>query len=116
MTDAKTFGITGARGFLGSELTRHLRARGHRVLPLSRSLPPGEAWYIPYTLDNPPPVHELRGLDVLIHGAYDFRCRSAREDREKNIVGSKIILRRATEAGVPRLVLLSSLSAFDGCK
>src|SRR5690242_17193696 len=107
MTDALTFGITGAQGFLGSELTRLLRARGHRVVAMSRSLPPGEERFLAYALDRPPSVRDLSVLDVLVHGAYDFRCRDAAEDRAKNIDGSIALLRRASEAGVSRIVFLS---------
>src|SRR4051794_2495647 len=111
-----TFGITGARGFIGSELTRHLRSLGHRVVPLSRTKPDGEDHYLPFDLGETPSAESLRELDVLVHGAYDFRCRDAAEHRKKNIDGSIALFRQAKAAGVPRLVFLSSLSAFPGCR
>src|SRR4051794_32491936 len=102
-----TFGITGAQGFLGSELTRRLRARGHRVVPLSRTRPAGEERFIPFALDHTPPTDALAGLDVLVHAAYDFRCRDAAEHRRKNIDGSIALLERARAAGIPRVVFVS---------
>lgn len=111
-----TFGITGARGFVGSELTRLLRDRGHRVIPLSRERPAGEEHFLPFALGEIPSLDDLRGIDVLVHAAYDFRCRDATEHRATNIEGSIALLDRAAAAGVHHIAYISSLSAFEGCR
>src|SRR4051794_9674095 len=116
MTRPLTFGITGARGFIGSELTRHLRSSGHDVIPLSRTRPDGEDRFVPFELGETPSIESLRGLDVLVHGAYDFKCRDAAEHRRKNIEGSIALMKQAKAAGVSRIAFLSSLSAFPGCR
>ena len=92
-------GITGARGFVGGHLTGQLRAEGHEVVALVCRLE-SEAM---------PEMPE--GLDALIHAAYDF---SAQDDR--NVTGSIRIFDAARNAGVNRLVFISSLSSFEGCK
>lgn len=116
MNRTLTFGITGARGFVGSELTRLLRDRGHRVIPLSRERPAGEEHFLPFALGETPSLDGLRGIDVLVHAAYDFRCRDAGEHRAKNVAGSIALLEQAAAAGVPHIVYISSLSAFEGCR
>ena len=105
-----TFGITGARGFIGSELTMLLRERGHEVVPLTRTRPAGELSHIPFALERVPGPAALRDLDVLVHAAYDFRYSNPEEHRSRNIQGSITLLKNATAAGVPHIVFISTLS------
>jgi nucleoside-diphosphate-sugar epimerase len=91
--------LTGARGFVGGHLTAQLRAAGHDVVALACRL----------ESEATPEMPE--GLDALIHAACDF---SAEDDR--NVTGSLRIFEAAKKAGVNRLIFVSSLSAFEGCK
>ncbi len=103
--------ITGGAGFVGGHLTGQLRAAGHRVTVLARANPPTETDFIPYSLENLLSPEHLNGFDALIHAAWDF---NATDDR--NLAGSLRLFQAAKEAGVPRLIFVSSLSAFDGCR
>lgn len=90
--------ITGSSGFVGGHLADQLRALGHDVVAPEFSLE-GNA------------VPTLNGFDALIHAAYDF---AAEDDR--NVSGSVRLFDGAKDAGVPRLIFISSLSAFEGCR
>lgn len=99
--------ITGANGFIGAHLAAQLAAEGHAVLKLQRSPPAdGSAW-IPYALGDEP---ALEGVDTLVHGAHDFHSRAL------NVEGSTRLFHAAKRCGVRRVLFLSSLSAFDGCR
>jgi nucleoside-diphosphate-sugar epimerase len=103
--------ITGGGGFVGRHLTAQLRALGHRVTVLARGVTPGEADFIPFALESAPQPDRLTGFDALIHAAWDF---NAADDR--NVTGSASLFKAARAAGVPRLLFISTLSAFEGCQ
>lgn len=99
--------ITGATGFIGSELVTQLRSLGHDTVALQRSAPSSGTDWMRYALGERPDLH---GFDVLIHTAYDFRA------HESNVTGSIALFDQARACGVPHSLFLSSLSAFDGCR
>ena len=84
--------ITGGAGFVGWHLTTQLRAMGHDVTHLARS----------FAIESE--------FDALIHAAWDFA------DPEVNVGGSMRLFDAAKAAGIPRIVFISSLSAFEGCR
>jgi nucleoside-diphosphate-sugar epimerase len=84
--------ITGCRGFVGEHLTAQLRALGHEVIPLGRGASPTEAF------------------GALIHAGWDLA------NPEANVASSARLLRSAQAAGVSRILFISSLSAFEGCR
>jgi nucleoside-diphosphate-sugar epimerase len=105
--------ITGAHGYLGSLLRARLEADGWTTTALVRSPRPeerAERW----ALGEMPSPDVLRAADALVHCAYDFRPRTERELREANVRGSEMLLRAAHDAGVRRLLALSSMSAYAG--
>ncbi len=108
--------ITGARGFVGSHLTRQFRDSGNTVVGLSRQRPLGESDWLCYSLDATPPGDSLQGFDVLIHCAYDFQCAGPEEDRRRNVDGSIELFKAAQQAGVRHRVFISTLSAFTNCR
>ena len=110
--------ITGTTGYLGSRLRDHMVASGWRVIGLNRraaSRPP-DGLVASFRLGGDAPREALRNLDVLIHAAYDFEPRTGAEIRRVNVEGSIRLLREAAAAGVRRLVFISTLSAFPGCR
>jgi nucleoside-diphosphate-sugar epimerase len=54
-------------------------------------------------------------MDLLVHSAYDFRPTGWTEIRRVNVEGSIRLFEAAMKAGVGRIVLISTMSAFDGC-
>jgi nucleoside-diphosphate-sugar epimerase len=111
--------ISGGAGFLGLHLARRLVADGHgvRTLDLAR-------------LDDPPlegSVEELvgdvrrtadarrlvEGVDVLVHAAAALPIQVSREAiRSVNVEGTAVVLGAALEAGVRRVVLVSSTAVY----
>ena len=116
MSDGKLVAISGAAGFLGSALCRHLAAKGFTVRALARDparRPRGLdalAWYrcgLPDEIDP----RAFESVDVFIHCAWDTRFRSAALARAVNVAGSERVFRIARERGVGKLVFTSSMSA-----
>jgi len=106
--------VTGARGFLGKEITRELTHRGFRVRGITRS---------PDTED--PHVHEWRALDlgrpiprdafagaaVVVHAAVDTA--GGYDGQQRNTIdATRNVLRGMCTAGVSHLVYVSSLSVL----
>ncbi len=112
--------ITGAAGFLGTELVRVFRAEDHTVratdLPRAdfSALEALGAECVPADLTDPANVGELaRGIDIVIHAAGIFDLSVPEEVLYKinrDVVG--IVCDAANEAGVKRIVLISSTSVY----
>jgi nucleoside-diphosphate-sugar epimerase len=113
-----TAAVTGANGYVGSRLRDHLSQQGWTVHSLVRGLggeaPPTGA-SIPFTLDDGVDSAKLHGIDVLVHCAYDFRATRWDEIRRTNVEGSRRLFKAASEAGVRRIILISTMSAYEGC-
>jgi len=110
-----TVALTGASGYLGACLARRFRANGWLVRPLTRhasDMPDG----VPFRLGEPVRPEVLQGALALVHCAYDFSITRVDEIFRVNVSGTDKLFRAAREAGVPRLVCVSSISAYDGCK
>jgi nucleoside-diphosphate-sugar epimerase len=86
--------LTGASGFVGRHLASQLGA-----VP------------IPFRLESSTQIGTLASFDALIHAAWDFH---AQDDR--NVAGSTRLFERAAAEGIPRILFISSLSAFEGCR
>lgn len=69
-----------------------------------------------FRLGDTPPKSAFAGASALVHCAYDFTARDRARVEEVNVAGSVRLLESAAEAGVPRIVFVSSVSAFDGCQ
>ena len=109
--------ITGASGFVGSRLAEHFARASWSVVRLSRSAAEGDL-SIPFHLGEEVNSEDLvsRGIDALVHCAYDFRPLTWAEIRRINVEGSRKLLTSARQAGVERIVVLSTISAFPGCR
>lgn len=105
--------ITGATGTIGSACARLLREEGTEVLRLVRRPEGAEK---PFVLGEEVDPGILKGADSLIHCAYDFQARGWEEIRRSNVEGSLRLFEAARSAGVRRIVFVSTVSAFEGCK
>ena len=98
--------VTGASGFLGSQVGRALR----RVRGIGRGArPDGSHEWVVADLANGLPPDALVGIDVVVHAAAetagDFNAH-----QRNTIDATRHLLRAMRAAGVSRLVLVSSLS------
>jgi dihydroflavonol-4-reductase len=95
--------VTGATGFLGSHLVTLLRARGHEVVPFSRSSG-GDV------LDAASVRKAAAGCDGAFHcaGKVSRDERDAEELYRVHVEGTKTVLAECKQAGVKRVVVASS--------
>jgi dihydroflavonol-4-reductase len=109
--------LTGATGFVGSHLAEALLAGGHQLTCLVRA--PGRArdlqargcTLVEGGLEDEDALRRLvEGADVLHHVAGVIAARSPQEFERVNRAGTFALARLAREAGVRRLVYVSSLA------
>jgi nucleoside-diphosphate-sugar epimerase len=107
--------LSGAGGYVGSRIKEKLTAEGWQVIELSRK-PDANSNAIRFQLGGPISSESLVNCAALIHCAYDFTGIDWKDIYEINVRGSEVLLRAAEQAGVKRLVFISTTSAFDGCQ
>ena len=117
MSEGATAAVTGASGYLGSRICATLEARGWQVVKLVRS--PGKESGRAYAYDLGSHVSSevevlLKSTDLLVHTAYDLALTHAADIWRVNVEGTRRLLDAATDAGVRRTLVLSSMSAFQG--
>jgi len=116
-TERQVAVVTGASGYLGSRICETLKLLGWQVIMLVRTAEPGHKQVLQYDLAMPitAQVREALGsAAVLVHAAYDLSLRSAADIWRVNVEGTHCLLEVANQAGVCRIIVLSSMSAFDG--
>lgn len=107
--------ITGASGYVGSRLASAIQ-RDMEVVPISRREVAGS---IRWEMQNPTEISEelrSRGIKVLVHVAWDFTHPNAKENDRVNVEGSRQLFESADQAGVERIIFVSSISAFSGAR
>ena len=109
--------VTGGAGFLGINLVRYLRARGMQVVSLD--IAPFD-----YPERNSVKVLEgdirdmdavraaMEGVDLVVHAAAALPLYSAEEIFSTDIDGIRNVLEAAFEAGVDRLIHISSTAVY----
>lgn len=116
--EAKTVLVTGGTGFIGRHLLSALSQQGHHVRtfgrsPRAESLPP-EVDYWQFDLDGTQLIDQLIGdVDVLIHAAgASTTTADAREMDNVNVCGTAQLAQAAYEAGVGRMVYVSTSTVY----
>lgn len=106
--------LTGATGFIGSQIARAAVARGWAVRALARrpgALPDGVA-AIPGALEDADALARLcAGADVVVHCAGAIRARDAAAFHATNATATGRLAAIAADAGIGRFVHVSSLAA-----
>jgi len=108
--------ITGAGGFVGSMLARRFADSGWTVTRLSHSVSADRA--VPFRLGDEvePELFRGRQISALVHCAYDFRPTARADIQRVNVDGSRKLLQAAAAGGVERIAVMSTISAFEGCR
>jgi nucleoside-diphosphate-sugar epimerase len=111
--------ITGGAGFLGLHLSRRLLADGHAVRTLD-VVPLGDATLEEATDERRGDVRDLkaveelvRGAEVVVHAAAALPIQASRDSiRSVNVHGTENVLRAARDAGVRRVIFISSTAVY----
>jgi len=113
--------VTGAAGFLGRNLCRHLTSQGYRVRALVRE--PAKAQFLNrcaqdgiYRCNLPRDIDAAAfegNIRALVHCAYADPAKDRNLAEAVNIGGSAELLRLARNRAVEQFVFISSLSAHD---
>lgn len=113
--------VTGASGFVGSNLVHELLARGHRVKVLLRDKSDDRALagvrverVTGDLLDPRLLVHEMEGCDWCFHVAasYHLWLRNYKPMYETNVIGTQNVLEAAGKAGCRRIVYTSTVGCI----
>lgn len=122
--------VTGATGFVGRHVVRHLAERGHSLRCWKRptsDLSGFESFaartdWIDGTLRDPKSMDALvDGVDAVVHAAVDRDGRGFRESADadlvrfaqSNLVGSLTLMQKARQLGVGRFVFISSCAVHE---
>jgi nucleoside-diphosphate-sugar epimerase len=111
-------GITGANGYVGTILRAAFAEQGHEVIAFVRSAAAmvGVVECRPYEIERPPSGAAFSDLDALIHSAWDLTLVSVGDVWGVNVSGSQHLLGNAADAGVRRIIFISSMSAYEGTR
>jgi nucleoside-diphosphate-sugar epimerase len=111
--------ISGGAGFLGLHLARRLLTDGHRVrtldvVPLDDAELERSVEELRGDVRDVARVTDLvRGADVVVHAAAALPIQASRESiRSVNVTGTENVLRAARDAGVRRIVFISSTAVY----
>ena len=107
--------ITGSNGYVGGCLKSYFAARGREILELTRQ-PASGARAVAFQLGVEISPASLAGVNALVHCAYDFQPLRWAEIRAVNVEGTRKLFQAARAAGVGKIVCVSSISAFEGCR
>ena len=107
--------ITGAQGYLGSVLVAAFGDAGCVVRPLVRAPVAGSSDRY-FDLRMAETAGALDDVDILVHCAYDMTLTGRADIWQVNVLGSVALLDQAAAAGVPRTLVVSSMSAYRGTR
>jgi nucleoside-diphosphate-sugar epimerase len=115
--------VTGGTGFIGGEVVRQLRARGDEVVCLARNPEKAEkvtalgCELVSGDLGDTEAIRKgMEGCDAVIHAAAMYEVGIPAKQHpamyEANVRGTERVLRAAQEAGIPKIVYVSTVGVF----
>jgi len=114
--------VTGATGFIGGRVTRHLIAAGHDVVAIARNPERArdlESIGVDVRRGDVTNLDSLRGpmsgVDGVFHiaGWYKIGSKDRSEGERTNVVGTRNVLTAMKELRVPKAVYTSTLAVFS---
>ena len=120
--------VTGAAGFIGSNLVDYLLDHGHEIVAVDNETANNNKFYwrkdprVQNVKANVSKYKEMRnlfdGVDYVFHLAAESRLQPAIDNPinavKQNCVGTTVVLQCSREAGVKRLVYSSTSSGYGG--
>jgi len=111
--------ITGANGFLGSELVKSFKKDGWQIVALVRNAHtykvPGVE-YVEYDLAKPFNASAFAGASCLVHTAYTKSDSRHPDALAINVEGAKRLLKASRQNKIRRNIFISSMSAHSGAE
>ncbi len=112
-----TYLVTGGAGFLGINLVRHLLERGHAVVSLDIQefdyLERDRVTIVTGDIRDPRAVKRaMEGVDIVVHTAAALPLYSPEDIYSTDIDGLRIVLESALQAGIERVVHISSTAVY----
>lgn len=116
--------VTGGTGFVGGQVLRELAQSANEVRCLVRSTSNttdaravGAELVVGDVTDRESVLRAMDGCDAVIHAAnvYDFWLKHTRDFRDVNVEGTRNVMEVALEAGVRKVVHVSSFVVYEGC-
>jgi nucleoside-diphosphate-sugar epimerase len=115
--------VTGGTGFIGGEVVRQLRARGDQVACLVRTPEKGKAVadlgceLVSGDLSDAAALRAgMEGCDAVIHAAAMYEVGIPTKQHpamwEANVAGTELAMKAALDAGVARIVYVSTVGVF----
>lgn len=115
-----TIAITGANGFLGSELVRHFQSAGLTVIALVRNshrfTSTAEIRYVEYDLTKPILPSLLKDVDYLVHTAYVKQNAKQPDALQINTSAARQLVDAARKNNLKKMVFMSTMSAHTGAE
>lgn len=106
--------VTGAAGFIGRAVGDALRADGDEVVGIDRAADPSAGIHVGDTTEPAAWADHLAGCDAVVHtAAVVSNAVDLDEQWRINVLGTRRVIEAARDAGVRRLVHLSSIRAFS---
>lgn len=111
--------ITGTTGNVGPCVASKLADAGWEVRALGRkpsAQKPRGFSEAHLALGEPVAPQALAGADALVHMAYDYSWTRWADIERVNVQGTRRLLAAAREAGIDRIVYMSTIAAFPGAR
>ncbi len=111
--------ITGANGFLGSELVTSFKKDGWQVVALVRNAhkyKTAGVEYVEYDLAKPFDDAAFAGASCLVHLAYIKSDNKHPDALALNVAGAKRLLKASRQHKIKRNIFMSSMSAHSGAE
>jgi nucleoside-diphosphate-sugar epimerase len=118
--------LTGANGFIGSQLALQLAARGDRLVCIVRdpsrvepALRLANIEWVKGDVTEPSTLRvPMRGADAVFHlaGMYKFGPKYLNQMRAVNVDGTQNVIACAAESGVPRIIHTSTIGVFGNTR
>lgn len=111
--------ITGANGFIGSELVNYFHKKGDKVITFSRKKSnkfPEDVEFCEYDLLQAPNEEPFSRADYIIHTAFQIYSNEVKNSSEINFAGTKRLLELSEKYGLKKFVYFSTFSAHAGAR